>query len=290
MGNTSSSPVTASRSPSMPADHPRVGSTSAAAPPAGCPMHEPASQSAASDMLNPLNNIPQLPQSPLSPAQKTALSLERTYSSIPRTSGDGTQKGSASACPVPHGDAKGKGRAVESSDSGDTGSNWVYPSPQQFYNALMRKGKDTPEESVDMMVQIHNFLNEKAWDEIRRWEDRRSPNERLELSKFEGRPEQLSPKARYHLFLGSLFPQFYKHDWHVRRANDGTSQRYVIDYYSCPDDENGMPVFSLDVRPAVDTPGAVFERVSEWARVKKEAWSSPQSSQPPLGGQRTGQN
>lgn len=88
----------------------------------------------------------------------------------------------------------------------------------------------------------------------------------------------------------STTPPFDRHDWHVRRANDGTSQRYVIDYYSCPDDENGMPVFSLDVRPAVDTPGAVFERVSEWARVKKEAWSSPQSSQPPLGGQRTGQN
>lgn len=54
-------------------------------------------------------------------------------------------------------------------------------------------------------------------------------------------------------------------------------QRYVIDYYSCPDDENGMPVFSLDVRPAVDSAGAVYERMTEWARVKREAWTAPTS-------------
>jgi cytochrome c heme-lyase len=76
----------------------------------------------------------------------------------------------------------------------------------------MRKGKDTPEESIEVMVQIHNFLNERAWDEVRRWEDIRDPNaaQRIELSKFEGRPQDLSPKARFHLILASIFPDSYR--------------------------------------------------------------------------------
>lgn len=132
----------------------------------------------------------------------------------------------------------------------------------------MRKGKDTPEESIDVMVQIHNFLNEKAWDEVRRWEDLRTPGEKIELSRFEGRPQDLSPKARFHLMLGKLFPNSYRwvedslhafevltniahsstppfdrHDWYVRRPSDGTHQRYVIDYYSAPNDEQGYVLF-----------------------------------------------
>lgn len=46
----------------------------------------------------------------------------------------------------------------------------------------------------------------------------------------------------------------------------------VIDYYSLPDDSQGNPVFSLDVRPAVDSIGAVQERIGEWAKVKRETW------------------
>lgn len=171
----------------------------------------------ATDALNPLNNIPNLAQSP-SASQRTLLSLERTYSSIPRSRSNSESEGSSSkaaaACPVDHkslGSAKGKEKAVEEEDQS---GNWVYPSPQQFYNALMRKGKDTPEESIDVMVQIHNFLNEKAWDEIKRWEDRRNPEDRtpnnLELAKFEGRPDDLSPKARFHLFCAKLFPEKYR--------------------------------------------------------------------------------
>lgn len=60
----------------------------------------------------------------------------------------------------------------ESSIPRDDASKWEYPSPQQFYNALVRKGWETPEEHVDTMVQIHNFLNEQAWEEIRKWENK----------------------------------------------------------------------------------------------------------------------
>jgi cytochrome c heme-lyase len=37
--------------------------------------------------------------------------------------------------------------------------------------------------------------------------------------------------------------------------------RYVIDYYEAPDDEEGEPVFYLDVRPAVDTPTLAAARL-----------------------------
>lgn len=45
----------------------------------------------------------------------------------------------------------------------------------------------------------------------------------------------------------------------------------VIDYYHLADDKEGNPVFSLDVRPAVDDLGAVKERVEEWWKLKKES-------------------
>lgn len=57
----------------------------------------------------------------------------------------------------------------------DESGKWEYPSPQQFYNALVRKGWETPEEHVETMVQIHNFLNEQAWQEILKWERKENP-------------------------------------------------------------------------------------------------------------------
>ena len=84
--------------------------------------------------------MPHLSQT-ASASQSTQLPTERTESSIPR--GD-----------------EGGGRV------------WEYPSPQQFHNALLRKGMETDEGDVEMMVQIHNFLNERAWDEVQKWEQR----------------------------------------------------------------------------------------------------------------------
>ncbi len=84
------------------------------------------------DSVNPRNQMPALSQA-RQDAQKVDLPLERSESSIPR---DGLSK-------------------------------WEYPSPQQFFNALVRKGWETPEEHVVTMVEIHNFLNEEAWEEVK---------------------------------------------------------------------------------------------------------------------------
>ena len=45
-------------------------------------------------------------------------------------------------------------------------SNWVYPSPQMFFNAMQRKGWSPKEEDMPAVVAIHNAVNERAWSEV----------------------------------------------------------------------------------------------------------------------------
>ncbi|KAH8914209.1 cytochrome c and c1 heme-lyase [Atractiella rhizophila] len=269
MGQAASTP-----SPPPPSQH--TSSASAG----GCPVKHEASSSGA---LNPLNKMPDLPQTQAA-GQQSVLSTSRTTSSIPKPANTGS---SSSACPVAH-TSSSSGCPVSKDASGSLSEvkedKWEYPSPQQFYNALVRKGWETPEESVDMMVQIHNWLNERAWLEVRKWEVRHPHGELSQLAKFEGRPGDLSPKARWHLFMGSLFPSRYntirpfdRHDWVVLRpsmngAEPPKLQRYVIDYYALPDDREGNPVFSLDVRPALDNWESVALRLQEFKKQKYESW------------------
>ncbi|KAI0320846.1 cytochrome c and c1 heme-lyase [Amylostereum chailletii] len=232
--STTSSPAAAQ----CPIDHSstsRSASQSTQAP-AQCPIDH------GSTTLDPRNNLPTLSQAP-APDQALELPTERETSSIPR----------------------------------DEGSRWEYPSPQQFYNALVRKGWETPEEHVETMVQIHNFLNEQAWEEVCKWEETaEGRREKLQLARFKGRPGELSPKARLHLLAGWLLPSrfnseppFDRHDWIIRRPNSNTEIRYIIDYYSAPPLPDGSPVFSLDVRPALDTAWGVTARAQRaWDELK----------------------
>ena len=150
--------------------------------------------------LNPLNYMPSNLSQSRAKNQTLHLPTEREMSSIPR---------------------------------GDAESNWEYPSPQQMYNAMLRKGyDDTPEDAVESMVAVHNFLNEGAWAEIVGWERRFSrglaygwyacskgeegveeqisrrrenlPNPKL--LRFQGRPGDVTPKARMLEILGRLYP------------------------------------------------------------------------------------
>jgi cytochrome c heme-lyase len=126
-----------------------------------------------------------------SPNQTVDLSTEREISSIPR------------------GDA--------------AGGKWEYPSPQQMYNALLRKGyTSTPQDAVESMVAVHNFLNEGAWQEIVDWEDifsqglqkgwercRRGEHpfeSQPQLVRFMGRPQDRTPKASMLQVLGWIYP------------------------------------------------------------------------------------
>lgn len=188
-----------------------------------------------SDDLNPLNNMPFDISSARMPGQQIELPTQRTMSTIPRgtNANDGV---------------------------------WEYPSPQQMFNAMMRKGKDeVPEDAVESMVDVHNFLNEGAWQVILDWEQKYTDAVKTEprLLRFTGRPDDMSPRAQMYGFLGKFFPEsfnaeppFDRHDWTVLRGNgsgDWEEVRYVIDYYGGPDDPHGMPTFFLDVRPALDS-------------------------------------
>jgi cytochrome c heme-lyase len=128
-------------------------------------------------------------------------------------------------------------RETSSIPRGDAAAGkWEYPSPQQMYNAMLRKGyTDTPQDAVESMVAVHNFLNEGAWAEIVEWEQifskglrsgwekcrRGSENLAMELAKerpnseeanqpslirFQGRPQDLSPRARMLQTLGWMYP------------------------------------------------------------------------------------
>lgn len=202
IGSSSAStqvPVDHTAATSIPSDHPHIPISSSSRPPPQCPMHQadvPPAPSTANapakcpiqhDALDPTTHMPVNLSLSRQPDQKLDLPTERTASTIPRPSA------------APGGEAYG------------TGNTWDYPSPQQFYNALVRKGWETPEDSVEVMVAIHNFLNERAWDEVMKWEKRLPGGDQSQLARFQGRPGELSPKARFHLWAGKLFPSKFKY-------------------------------------------------------------------------------
>ncbi|TVY86877.1 Cytochrome c heme lyase [Lachnellula willkommii] len=265
-----------------------------ASPPPACPMHKsndakpptppeesacpytPTDVSKTSDTkppskyskYNPLNYMFSDISQERAENQTVTLPTEREPSTIPRGTGEG---------------------------------NWEYPSPQQMYNALLRKGyTDTDATAVESMVSVHNFLNEGAWAEIVEWERRFGKglgrgwdickkgeaasmagadigaNEdevaQPKLIRFMGRPKEMTPKAAMIQVMGWIYPSafgteppFDRHDWFVQREVKGQKKeiRYVIDYYSAPPEPTGEPVFYLDVRPAV-TPTQAVERMMRW--------------------------
>ena len=103
------------------------------------------------------------------------------------------------------------------------GSLWEYPSPQQMYNAMRRKGyEDAPEDAVESMVAVHNWLNEGAWNEICVWEGRfgsgvlgymgwrvHEKNWKPRLVRFQGRRKDVTPKAQLYGFMGRIMPETF---------------------------------------------------------------------------------
>lgn len=106
--------------------------------------------------INSSTNLPETSklQSDTTPISQQ-LPTNRTASSIPRTD-------------TPHDDNNN----TDSSTSTSNSRTWMYPSPKMFYNALLRKGYDTKPEDVEVMVDVHNFLNEQVWSEVLKWEHR----------------------------------------------------------------------------------------------------------------------
>ena len=91
---------------------------------------------------------------------------------------------------------------------------WVYPSEQQYYNAIKRKGYKASATDMPSTLAIHNAVNEKGWQMVQEWERVRAeaasggggggaaaageggagvPTPKL--LRFTGRPQDTSPKA-----------------------------------------------------------------------------------------------
>lgn len=84
----------------------------------------------------------------------------------------------------------------------------------------------------------------------------------LDLS---GPPAALPPQRPPSRSSSSLLPvlryelPFDRHDWVIDRC--GTEVRYVIDYYDGDIDRDTYRFSILDVRPALDSLGAVWDRM-----------------------------
>ncbi|KAG9007120.1 Cytochrome c1 heme lyase [Tulasnella sp. 427] len=136
------------------------------------------------------------------------------------------------------------------------GDNWVYPSQAQFYDAMARKNHNPRAGDMQVVVPIHNAVNERTWQEVLKWEASRGGEKcgGIKLVSFKGNAHKLTPKAWVKTLLGYHAP-FDRHDWVVDRC--GVRMRYVIDFYTGRADPNsssptGNTSFYLDVRPALD--------------------------------------
>lgn len=199
------------------------------------------------DEINPLNMMPPANQTP-APDQPFRLPTNRQVSTIPKAI---VQEGEEPF--------------------------WVYPSPQMFWNAMLRKGwrwKDdelTPKD-MDNIIMIHNANNEQAWQEVLKWEALHY-TECCEpkLKSFGGKATQYSPRARIRQLLGYELP-FDRHDWIVDRC--GEDVRYIIDYYDGGKLDDKYQFALLDVRPAMDS----FDNI--WDRMKVAWWRWRYSQEP----------
>jgi len=216
------------------------------------------------------------------PDQRLPLSTHRLESTIPRSSHNDN-----STVPVHQiraNEKKMKNNNNKNNSNNNNDNNWIYPSEQQVFNAMKRKGwKGIEEESIPSFLQIHNSVNEQSWNKIQEWEasaittssspytsSSSSTTTNIELGRFEGRPRDLTPKAWFLSTFGISNRPFDRHDWYVVNKETGIEKRYVLDFYMLDDENNHnnnnnnnhkmIPRVEIDVRPALDSPEAVWQR------------------------------
>ncbi|KAI5816082.1 cytochrome c/c1 heme-lyase, partial [Pyronema omphalodes] len=175
---------------------------------------------------------------PALPSNHLGLGKVREVSTIPRANMDGSNSEHTAA-------------SVSS-----TSGNWIYPSEEMFFNAMKRKAFDPKAADMRTIVPIHNAVNERAWAEIKKWEEGYGSEKcgGPKLASFSGDSQKLTPKARFFTLLG-YHPPFDRHDWTVDRC--GQKIEYVIDFYSGKSDpkQPERVSFYLDVRPKISVEG-----------------------------------
>lgn len=190
---------------------------------AKCPVDLPGSEWASKVLVSPHFNTEAIEVSAAEPMMISSdpnLPTDRDISSIPRTS---------------------------------TGSNWVYPSQKQFFDAMRRKQWDPSAKDMETVVPIHNAVNERAWYHIQDWERSNLKDAELKcggiaLTSFKGSLKDMTPRALFNTYILGYKKPFDRHDWTVSRC--GTDIDYVIDFYL---GTGQLASFYLDVRPKLNS-------------------------------------
>ena len=128
--------------------------------------------------------------------------------------------------------------------------------------------------SLAKVVTVHNAMNERTWRAVLEWEQlhRAACPPGATLTRFTGRPTDLSPKARLRMLLGSAAP-FDRHDWYVDRC--GREVRYVIDFYSEDSGPAAAPSVGAGAGRAVEGPGGSAEQAGRFVVDARPALDSP---------------
>lgn len=228
-------------------------------PPSACPVDHTAQQRSNSWTQSLTSYLPWSSSSqPLQPQPQPAkppLESDRVISTIPRSHSN------PEVCPVPHGASANAETETGKHESG----NWVYPSEKMFFEAMKRKGYDARETDMKTVVPIHNAVNERAWKEIKEWEEPYlSECGGPKLESFANKMERMTPTARFNTILGYTAP-FDRHDWVIDRC--GRRVDYVIDFYAGRAGGKASqpgPSFYLDVRPKFNTWEGCKMRAMRW--------------------------
>lgn len=302
------------------------GAQSAQVPPSGCPVahkSKPSGDMAAAAATG----------CPVAQGSKGSVASTAAFAEAAATNSS-SAKSHASGCPVGHNPANNElpanqrpaagqkytlptDRVTSSIPSGDPATSsaeplWTYPSEQQFYNAMKRKGYSPNEQEMNAVVAIHNAVNERAWAEVCHtahqhtctrcfsnppllptrlltlrafcrlltdvdtiyicsssssskiqvvtWEQTLHPEctDSMRLVRFQGKPDEPTPKARLNTLLGYRAP-FDRHDWVITRC--GKEVTYLLDFYhgrATP----GKPVaMHIDARPAATDADGIWDRM-----------------------------
>jgi cytochrome c heme-lyase len=107
----------------------------------------------------------QSPTTTTSPGAHGSLDTAREVSTIPRASS------SPSDPPTATSENKRPANSEQESGADAASGNWIYPSERMFFDAMKRKGHDPKSNDMRTIVPIHNAVNERAWAEIKKWEE-----------------------------------------------------------------------------------------------------------------------
>ncbi|ORM39410.1 Cytochrome c-type heme lyase [Babesia sp. Xinjiang] len=144
-------------------------------------------------------------------------------------------------------------------------ARWMYPSERQFYRSTLAKGHKVEAKVIPTVVQIHNAINEKAWERIIEYEDLHAEQcQNPVLAHFIGKKDEISLRARIKHFMGYKLP-YDRHDWTVDRC--GKLVRYIIDFYEGHAPNNEPIAVYIDVRPELSFSG-VIDRCRLWFKRK----------------------